>query len=285
MIRKINLFFKEKLEKFIAEHIHQSMVPTNKKLNEIDNTLNKMSITQDILFDIIVNQNTGIQGFREPVTVPPSDFYTLQQQKDILESNFSVAYKYWEQASQAAEIEYSGAPDGSCSSQNNHVAVLFKYFCRQFLKGKVLDIGCGSLDIPVYLQDYPLNFIAGIDPFLPLKPHPFIFHQGFSEFIPWGDDYFDSIVIATSLDHVLSLDMALTEIKRVLKPGGTLIIWVAFVQGALPYNPLDPALKPVDLFHLFHFDKEWYESLLAQYFIQKHMLKIDAESFFYVYSK
>ncbi len=285
MISQLRQRLKKKLKDLIIDCNHESMVPTHKRLDEIENTINKLSNSQDIFFNILINKNTGLNGFTEPITAPLATFHTLEEQKRILQDKFPIAYKYWEEASQAAETEYHNAPDGSCSSQNNKSAVLFKYFCRQFIQGKVLDIGCGSLDIPVYLQDYPINFIAGIDPFPPLKSHPFIFHQGFAEFIPWEDDYFDSIIVATSLDHVLSLDMSLSEIKRVLKPGGTLIIWVAFIPGANPYNPLDPDLKPLDRFHLFHFDKEWYESLMTQYFTEKSMVKIDAESSFYAYSK
>jgi len=80
--------------------------------------------------------------------------------------------------------------------------------------GKVLDVGCGPYAIPLYLQDYPTQLISSIDPLEPFETHPFEFVRGFAEFLPWNDSTFDVVIAATTLDHVIALDVALSEIRR-----------------------------------------------------------------------
>lgn len=52
------------------------------------------------------------------------------------------------------------------------------------------------------------------------------FSQATLEQIPHPDAYFDKIICAEVLEHVFNKDTALAELKRVLKPGGKLIITV-----------------------------------------------------------
>ena len=48
--------------------------------------------------------------------------------------------------------------------------------------------------------------------------------QGGAEQIPFPDDYFDIISSFNSLDHVDDLTKSISEIKRVLKPGGKFLL-------------------------------------------------------------
>ncbi len=98
------------------------------------------------------------------------------------------------------------------------MAELFGCFLAPLLHGTVLDIGCGPQPVPSYLANYPTESIAGLDPLA--APHPFVFHHGVAEFLPWDDASFDLVITATSLDHVLLLDRSIDEFRRVLKPGG-----------------------------------------------------------------
>ncbi|MDD2785425.1 MAG: methyltransferase domain-containing protein [Patescibacteria group bacterium] len=52
------------------------------------------------------------------------------------------------------------------------------------------------------------------------------FQRAVLESIPYPDAYFDKIICAEVLEHVFDKNIALTELKRVLKPGGKLIITV-----------------------------------------------------------
>jgi len=60
----------------------------------------------------------------------------------------------------------------------------------------------------------------------------------------------------------LLLDKALSEIKRCLKPTGILLCCIAVIKGSKEYDPYTPNIKPMDDYHLFHFDSPWFEDLM-----------------------
>jgi len=94
---------------------------------------------------------------------------------------------------------------------------------------RLLDLGCGPGSLVRYLRDIPGVRITGVD----LSPemvryakihHPDVeFHVGDAESIPFDNDSFDVVLCSGMLHHLPRLDVALTEIGRVLKPGGLLV--------------------------------------------------------------
>ncbi len=177
------------------------------------------------------------------------------------------AFPIWRELLEVNAGAYLDFPIHSCSVEGHPMAELFRCFLKPYLRGgAVLDVGCGPQPVPHYLEDYPLELIAGIDPLLPPAPHPFVFVQGVAEFLPWEDQTFSLVVVGTSLDHVLLLDQTLTEFRRVLKRDGRLITWVSFIPGAARYDPDSPGIEKVDDYHLLHFDRPWFEELLGEYF-------------------
>lgn len=98
-------------------------------------------------------------------------------------------------------------------------------------QGKVLDYGCGigdflsfspsaiGVDVNAFCVDFcvskKLNAIS-IDSGAPL---------------PFGNDYFDTIVMDNVLEHIADPDFVLNEFGRVLKPGGKLIVGVPGIKG------------------------------------------------------
>jgi SAM-dependent methyltransferase len=198
---------------------------------------------------------------------PLPNHRTIEECFAELERAAPAAYKIWRELLAINEKVFEGFPVHSCSVATHPMAELFRTFLRRHLWGAVLDIGCGPQPIPLYLDNHPRDFIAGIDPILPPQPHPFTFVQTVAEFLPWADNTFDVIVVGTSLDHVFLLDRALLEMRRVLKPTGRLVIWTAFTPGAPRYDPYRPDARKFDEFHLFHFDRGWFEEMLGQYFV------------------
>ena len=93
-------------------------------------------------------------------------------------------------------------------------------------------------------------------------------------FYPGNDSSFDVVIAATSLDHVISLDLALSEIRRVLKPGGFLITWDWFGEGTTPYNPTEQSPQLVDQYHFFNFSEKWFEELMTPHFVIKEKLRL-----------
>ncbi len=171
--------------------------------------------------------------------------------------------------------DYKANPHRSCSVPDRPNAVLFRGFAAPYLSGRVLDVGCGPYPVPYYLADYPVNLISGLDPLEPYESHPFQFVRGFSEFLPWHNSTFDVVTAATSMDHFLSLELSLSEIRRVLKPGGILLVWDWFSPEGTPYQPEEKTPELIDDYHLFHFSEGWFEELMGRNFqiIEKIRLK------------
>jgi SAM-dependent methyltransferase len=101
-------------------------------------------------------------------------------------------------------------------------------FLRQ-LDGIVLDIGCGNRWIERELShhcyyvglDYPGTVALGYQG----RPHLF----GDGQSLPIKDASVEAVVMLDVLEHIPKPAKALAEAKRVLKPGGTLVIQVPFL--------------------------------------------------------
>lgn len=195
-----------------------------------------------------------------------------------------VACQHWERLLRENANAYCGFPIDSCSVSGHPVAEQFRLFLQLYLHGNVLDIGCGPQPVPCYLNNHPTHCIAGIDPLSSSTIHPFTFVQGVAEFLPWADKTFDLVVAATSLDHVLLLDKALSEIRRVLRPNGYFVTWVSFIPGSPEYDPYSSDITPVDCYHLFHFDRPWFEKIMSQYFTPVEFFDVDGQSSFWSFS-
>ena len=76
--------------------------------------------------------------------------------------------------------------------------------------------------------------------------------MGKVEDLPYRDGAFDAVVCTDVLEHVVDLDAAVREIRRVLRPGGLAIIRVPYREDLAPYN--DPGY-PYRLAHLRSFDE------------------------------
>lgn len=95
------------------------------------------------------------------------------------------------------------------------------------LQNRLLDVGCGSQPYRRYFGhviyvgldiDTPLNRAAAIADY---------FYSG--EKFPFDDDSFDAVLCNQVLEHVFNPEQFLSEIHRVLKPGGRLLLTVPFV--------------------------------------------------------
>ena len=112
-------------------------------------------------------------------------------------------------------------------------------FCAQWalresagLDARVLDFGCGSgvvvdilrrNDIEAFGCDpYSSSMHRGPDPGGSLNQSGFIsvMEQGK---VPFGNQYFDLVINNQVMEHVEDLNLALGEIRRVLKPGGKVL--------------------------------------------------------------
>lgn len=83
----------------------------------------------------------------------------------------------------------------------------------------VLNVGAGG-------SDYGSDVIN-----LDIAPTHGIHVVGVAERLPFRDRVFDGIVFQAVLEHVTDSHEALREIRRILRPGGSVFIEVPFIQG------------------------------------------------------
>lgn len=106
---------------------------------------------------------------------------------------------------------------------------LYPRFTR-FLRGRVLDVGCGIGDF--------VSFCAGsvgVD----VNPHAVAYctsrgldvRQCAAESLPFGPEEFDGVVLDNVLEHLAAPGRLLAEIRRVLRPGATLLVGVPGERG------------------------------------------------------
>ena len=192
------------------------------------------------------------------IDVPP-----IAAQLKQLEANAPNNFAHWHDAYTRGTAAGERSVFGTYSHEGHAGAGHFRMFIDVHARGRLLDFGCGPLSMPSYLDDWPHDQLAGFDPQPPFEPQPFAFGISLGEWIPWPDASFETVVIATSLDHVYLLDQALEEVKRVLVPDGRLLIWTAMFPETPPYDPYGPTIVPPDAYHLFHPGRNWFYDLFS----------------------
>lgn len=131
----------------------------------------------------------------------------------------------------------------------------------------VLDIGCGNgryggtnyEESKYSYVNYNCRYI-GIDPlFGENRNFPFV--QSVAEYLPFKSNIFDTVIMATSMDHFMDLDIALSECKRVLKPRGIFATATGVYEDA---NHTDPS-------HVYHLTRQSAFQATAKYFDVTHI--------------
>ena len=97
-----------------------------------------------------------------------------------------------------------------------------------FIRGSILDVGCGQKP---YKDLFSYTEYIGIDIENPGHDHSNeqidIYYDGKN--FPFSDEKFDNVLCNQVLEHVFEPAQLLSEINRVLKPGGHLLLTVPFV--------------------------------------------------------
>lgn len=177
---------------------------------------------------------------------------------------------------------YDAEADGWWSDATRWVRTLknmvpgrLAYFDRfaDWRDAAVLDLGCAGGFMAEALDDRGAR-VTGIDPAVRAieaarihaaeSGRDISYDTGLGEALPYADEAFDHVVCVDVLEHVEDLDQVLTEVARVLKPGGhflfdtinrnplarfATITMAENVLGLLPKGTHDPAMfiKPLEL--------------------------------------
>lgn len=135
-------------------------------------------------------------------------------------------------------------------------------------KGKLLDFGCNDGEqLEIYSQLNQFNELWGLD----INPtavertrlRGFQAHCGDLRNVPWPENYFDVIVLSQVIEHVSNPVEVLTQLHRILKPNGYLLItcpnaasfWADFFGLAWSHWHVP--------YHLFHYTPKSISSLAS----------------------
>jgi hypothetical protein len=60
------------------------------------------------------------------------------------------------------------------------------------------------------------------------------------------------------------------------------LLWIGSVPGSSQFEPDKPTFTPSDQFHLFHFDKTWFEPLLEEEFELLDRLELKRQDYSHI---
>src|SRR5262249_22737412 len=157
----------------------------------------------------VVMRHLALRADRARWTEDPTENYSPAQSESFdgclaqAREAFPSVYSAWRERLAAVSDATNRTKIGNQANGSDLYSRLFRYFVESHIGGRVLDVGCGTSGRPFYLQSYRGELISGIDP-LPMKEPPdFEAVRGISEFLPWRDASFTTLISATALDHCL----------------------------------------------------------------------------------
>lgn len=185
----------------------------------------------------------------DPISKMPASPSHFAQQDGIIDARIfmkgSKDYGVWS-AGQIKYEDFTLTELGGSLELFREEIIRDKAIYRHFkLEGSILDVGGGVGTLREFIPA-SCNYVS-VDPYLsaPTKipsskfhaysclSRPLNFVGGCAEFLPFQNEKFDWVHMRSMLDHVQSPDLALIEARRVLKPGGSLLIGLS-VEGGRP---------------------------------------------------
>ncbi len=125
----------------------------------------------------------------------------------------------------------------------------------------VLDVGCGNGSVLRYLQSQGFTELHGLEisryAIRRLNICGIKMHNGVLPSIPLPDASFDAVIASQVLEHIIRRRRFMTEIRRVLKPGGRAFIFVP-----------DNCLGPIDeKEHVIRYNIDSLRKFVSKYFL------------------
>lgn len=117
-----------------------------------------------------------------------------------------------------------------------HNWLLYHYYlknilkCLPYLKGKILDVGCGRKPYE-YLFKENAGLYLGVEYMKTIHGFEKVDVAADSLALPFVKDSFDSVVTFQVMEHVPEPKLFLIEACRVLKPGGYMLVTTPFMWG------------------------------------------------------
>ena len=113
--------------------------------------------------------------------------------------------------------------------------------------GRALDLGCGDGALTALLPADRVT-AADVSPVALARARNRVEVADFVELdpdrpLPLDDSAFDLVLCAETIEHVRDVQLLLSEIRRVLAPGGALALTTPAYRGLAPPDPLSPHIR------------------------------------------
>ena len=162
------------------------------------------------------------------------------------------------------------ASDKITSDNPIHQRLLKAYYiARRYVKGDLLEIGCGEGRGVGLLHDLVKSY-TGIDKInevvdkLAIAYPAANFQQAVIPPLDFTDQKFDTVISFQVIEHIKDDKEYLAEISRILKPGGVALITTPNIKKSLSRNP----------WHIREYTADELEDLCKPYFSKVEMLGI-----------
>lgn len=108
-------------------------------------------------------------------------------------------------------------------------ASLYQKYIRKYAKGKLVDLGCGNVPFYSAYKDHITGNTCVDWPNTLHKNQYLDVECDLNQPLPLPDCYFDTIIISEVLEHIANPELVWAEMKRILKPGGRILLSVPFL--------------------------------------------------------
>ena len=96
-----------------------------------------------------------------------------------------------------------------------------------YARGDLLDVGCGTKPYEIFFDvDKYVGLEINTSNTLTNSNHDYLYN---GDVFPFKDNQFDSVLTSQVLEHSFNPNIFISEIRRVLKPNGILILTVPFI--------------------------------------------------------
>ncbi len=169
-----------------------------------------------------------------------------------------------------------------------HARKLYPFILEQvrlFQPTNILDLGCGTAELIIQiLQRYDDAKLHGIDlskgmlavAEQKLQGQAELVH-GDSQYLPYSDESMDMIICNDSFHHYPQPSAVISEIHRVLKPQGVLVIGDCY-QPLLTRWIMNFYMKFSNDGDVKIYSKKEFVSMLSEHFTKIHWVKVNAVS-------